>query len=322
MYNKIVKDLITHLLCVDPNERYTIDQFLAHPWIKAGEQSVPGKMEDVLSSFAPEITAASPAAAFGGNKILANVAAMTPDYGAPRTPYKRRAENPLSPGIGLREVFDVSNAVHRMEEESRRRHAPQPASGLQQAVDIHQRQAFMTQLNEEDEDEYYEDHSMSSDEHSGSGLSEDEAMAAGINDVHIQSGGSGQDLSELQRQQQEYQRAQERIAAEKHRKYLRKQQQAGETIPYSATISTKSSGAHARSGKAISTSTTVSTIASSSTMASSASSTSRRRRAGFELNMNQATLLKRRAKNGESALHQTVEQQDQMMRHRAPAVAV
>lgn len=314
-----VKDLITHLLCVDPNERYTIDQFLAHPWIKAGEQSIPGKRDNVLSSAAPEITIASPGItpAFGGNKILANVAAMTPDYGAPRTPYKRRAENPLSPGIGLKEVFDVSNAVHRMEEESRRRHTPQP-SGLQ-AADNRQRQAFMTQLNEEDEDEYEEDHSMSSEEHSGSGLSEDEAMAVGIADVHIQSG-SGQDMSELQRQQQEYQRAQEQIAAEKHHKYLRKQQQAGETIPYSAT----SSSIRARSGKAISASTTVSTIASSST-SSSASSTNRRRRAGFELNMGQATLLKRRAKNvggGASPLHQTVEQQDQMLRHQTPAVAV
>ncbi|KAF9146850.1 hypothetical protein BGX30_005060 [Mortierella sp. GBA39] len=312
------KDLITHLLCVDPNERYTIDQFLAHPWIKAGEQSVPGNVENVLSSATSEITIGSPAPtpAFGGNKILANVAAMTPDYGTPRTPYKRRAENPLSPGIGLREVFDVSNAVHRMEEESRRRHTPQP-SGLQ-AVDNRQRQAFMTQLYEEDEEDE-EDNSTTSDGHSGSGLSEDETMAVGIADVHIQSG-SGKDLPELQRQQQEYQRAQERIAAEKHHKYLRKQQQAGEAIPYSAI----SSGVHARSGKAIITSTTVSTIASSSTI-SSASSTNRRRRAGFELNMGQATLLKRRAKNvgGESSsLHQTVELQDQMMRHQSPAVAV
>lgn len=27
------KDLITKLLCVDPKKRYTIDQFLEHPWI-------------------------------------------------------------------------------------------------------------------------------------------------------------------------------------------------------------------------------------------------------------------------------------------------
>jgi len=26
------KDLITHLLCVDPRQRYDIDEFLAHPW--------------------------------------------------------------------------------------------------------------------------------------------------------------------------------------------------------------------------------------------------------------------------------------------------
>ncbi|NXD32492.1 SRK1 kinase, partial [Spelaeornis formosus] len=29
------KDLITHLLDVDPEKRYTIDEFLAHPWCKA-----------------------------------------------------------------------------------------------------------------------------------------------------------------------------------------------------------------------------------------------------------------------------------------------
>ncbi|KAJ7276226.1 kinase-like domain-containing protein [Mycena haematopus] len=29
------KDLITHLLCVDPAQRYTIDEFLAHPWCNA-----------------------------------------------------------------------------------------------------------------------------------------------------------------------------------------------------------------------------------------------------------------------------------------------
>lgn len=29
----IAKDLITHLLCVDPTQRYSIDEFLAHPWM-------------------------------------------------------------------------------------------------------------------------------------------------------------------------------------------------------------------------------------------------------------------------------------------------
>ncbi|KAF9933022.1 hypothetical protein FBU30_006697 [Linnemannia zychae] len=312
-----VKDLITHLLCVDPNERYTIDQFLAHPWIKAGEQSIPGMVETTIHSSArataPEIkitVLSSPlsSGAFAGNKLLANVVAMTPEYGAPRTPYKRRAENPLSPGIGLKEVFDVSNAVHRMEEESRRRHTPQAGYGLLPG-DNRQRQAFMTQLNEEEEEE---DYSMS--EYSGSGQSEDEAIAAGMGDVSIQS--NNYNHSELQRQQQEYQRAQKRIAAEKHNKYLQKQQQAGETIPYPSSVIPS---ANIRTGKSVSTNGTASTITSSSM---SSSPTNRRRRVGFELNMNQATLLKRRAKNGGAPLqHQTLEQQDQMRRH-APAVAV
>lgn len=34
------KDLISHLLCIDPNERYTIDQFFNHPWMKEQHQQV------------------------------------------------------------------------------------------------------------------------------------------------------------------------------------------------------------------------------------------------------------------------------------------
>ncbi|KAF9945995.1 hypothetical protein BGZ72_000786 [Mortierella alpina] len=316
-----VKDLISHLLCVNPKDRYTIDQFLAHPWIKAGEQAT----QEPTQETAQESHAMSNG--FAENKILANVAAMTPDYGTPlrtpKTPYKRRAENPLSPGIGLREVFDVSNAVHRMGEESRRRYAHQ-GYGLQPS-DAHQRQAFMTHLNEEDEDEG------NSSDGSGSVMSEDEVIAAGMGGVKI---GQAMDQSTLQRQQQEYQRAQELIAAEKHRKYMRQQQQAGQAIPSHHITSSVASSSNKRfhqagaapaiSGgrtgvSAASTSTPVSAMAAASTT----SSARHRRRAGFELNMNQATLLKRRAKNG-SPLHlnQTIEAQEQTQRQQAQALAV
>jgi serine/threonine protein kinase len=30
----LAKDLIEHLLCVDPEARYSIDEFLEHPWMK------------------------------------------------------------------------------------------------------------------------------------------------------------------------------------------------------------------------------------------------------------------------------------------------
>ncbi|KAH7046298.1 CAMK/CAMK1 protein kinase [Linnemannia elongata] len=312
------KDLITHLLCVNPNERYTIDQFLAHPWIKAGETAAKAAEEAV-----PVIAVDSPAAA-PENKVLSNVAAMTPEYGANKTAYKRRAENPLSPGIGLKEVFDVSNAVHRMEEESRRRNTPQ-ASGLHPVdalnTSTRQRQAFMSQLNEEDEmDEDSED--------MGTMSSDDEAIVSSLNDVqidinhaqdetHVMETDEAQKAQELrlllQQQQQEYQKAQGEIAAEHHQKYLKETQMAGQAVPVQHSVPAGAVGANnsavrsnqvapSRSGHTISTSTSTSTVGSTST-----TSTTRRRR-GFELNMNHATLLNRRAKQH---VGQSVEQQDQ-----------
>lgn len=309
------KDLITHLLCVNPNERYTIDQFLAHPWIKAGETAAKAAEEAV-----PAIAVDSPAPE---NKVLSNVAAMTPDYGV-KAAYKRRAENPLSPGIGLKEVFDVSNAVHRMEEESRRRNTPQ-ASGLHPVdalnTSTRQRQAFMSQLNEEDE--------MDEDsEGMGTMSSDDEAIVSSLSDVQININ-NAQDETHvmetdedhkaqelrllLQQQQQEYQKAQGEIAAEHHQKYLKQSQMAGEAIPVQHSVPAGAPGANnssvrsnqvapSRSGHTISTSTSTSTVGSTST-----TSTTRRRR-GFELNMNHATLLNRRAKQH---VGQSVEQQDQ-----------
>jgi len=326
---------------VNPDERYTIDQFLAHPWIKAGE--VVEEVKEPVSESVPEISIDSPAAA-PENKILSNVAAMTPTYGAPKTPYKRRAENPLSPGIGLKEVFDVSNAVHRMEEEStRRRHAVQTA-GLHPVdalnTSTRQRQAFMSQLNEEDEIDEEEEGSLSDE--TGSMLSDDEAVVvAGLSDVHISIDHAQEETTVkdseaeqkaqemrllLQQQQQEYQKAQESIAAEHHQKYLAQQQEAGHTIPVQHSLPASSSSTStvrsnqvgpSKSGHTISTSTSASTVASTST-----TSSSRRRRAGFELNMNQATLLNRRAKNHPLAAGQTVEEQDESSRHDAPAMAV
>ncbi|GJJ71271.1 serine/threonine-protein kinase RCK2 [Entomortierella parvispora] len=334
------KDLITHLLCVNPDERYTIDQFLAHPWIKAGEMVE--EVKEPVTEYIPEISVDSPTAA-PENKILSNVAAMTPNYGAPKTPYKRRAENPLSPGIGLKEVFDVSNAVHRMEEEStRRRHAVQSA-GLHPVdalnTSTRQRQAFMSQLNEEDEMDEEEEGSVS--DGTGSMLSDDEAVVAGLSDVHISIAHAQEETTVkdseaeqkaqemrilLQQQQHEYQKAQELIAAEHHQKYLAQQQEAGHTIPvqHSLPVSTSSTSTvrsnqvgPSKSGHTISSSTSASTVASTST-----TSTSRRRRGGFELNMNQATLLNRRAKNHPLAAGQTVEEQDKAARHDAPVMAV
>lgn len=88
------KDLITHLLTVDPEKRYTIREFLAHPWIKG---TGPTPQEEKRKSEASS-------RAFDPSK-----------FEAKRYDFR-------SPGaVNLREVFDVSYAVHRQEEEGKRR---------------------------------------------------------------------------------------------------------------------------------------------------------------------------------------------------------
>ncbi|KJZ77016.1 hypothetical protein HIM_03337 [Hirsutella minnesotensis 3608] len=89
------KDLITHLLTVDPEKRYTIREFLAHPWIRAVGPTPRDekKKTDVLRAI------------------------DRTKFDEPGKRYDFR-----SPGaVNLREVFDVSYAVHRQEEEGKMR---------------------------------------------------------------------------------------------------------------------------------------------------------------------------------------------------------
>jgi hypothetical protein len=114
------KDLITHLLCIDPAQRYSIDEFLAHPWIneKPTLPPVPTPGRGMLSVplDSPLLTAAR--------------------GGAPR--------EGRSPGVAtLKEAFDITYAVHRMEEEGARRRA-HGGSGVR---------GYLHGLNEVDEDE-------------------------------------------------------------------------------------------------------------------------------------------------------------------------
>ncbi|KAJ9094660.1 MAPK-activated protein kinase Srk1 [Naganishia adeliensis] len=116
------KDLITHLLCVDPRQRYDIDEFLAHPWCneqtsKPQQQAPPQR----LPIPADNIPIDSP--------LLASVRAANREG--------------RSPGVGvLKEAFDVSTAVHRMREEGNGRYG---ATGAGQ-------RGFLGGLNEEDEE--------------------------------------------------------------------------------------------------------------------------------------------------------------------------
>ncbi|KAG6031605.1 hypothetical protein E4U41_007521 [Claviceps citrina] len=126
------KDLITHLLTVDPEKRYTIREFLAHPWIQGTgptPQEEKKKSEDLLRAFDPS------------------------KFDAKRYDFR-------SPGaVNLREVFDVSYAVHRQEEEGKRRaQIGARAGGMGKPLDG---------LDEEDEEEDEED------EEGGKGAADD-----------------------------------------------------------------------------------------------------------------------------------------------------
>ncbi|KAF8462564.1 kinase-like domain-containing protein [Kalaharituber pfeilii] len=108
--SKSAQDLVSHLLTVDPAKRYTIDQFMNHPWIKqTDEQTVPA--ED-----APPL--ATPAA----NKVRAPTPMIIDTDFSPSGAGTIKRMDFRSPGaVSLREVFDVGYAVHRMEEEGKRR---------------------------------------------------------------------------------------------------------------------------------------------------------------------------------------------------------
>ncbi|GAA5972242.1 hypothetical protein JCM11641_002370 [Rhodosporidiobolus odoratus] len=120
------KDLITHLLDVDPEKRYTIDEFLAHPWCKskpAPSAVTPGTLEQLAPGLKP-------------------VPKYTPLDSPLLAPGGRRAMP--SPGIAtLKEAFDVTYAVHRIQEEEQNR----------QRVPGGANRGFLQGLNEEDEED-------------------------------------------------------------------------------------------------------------------------------------------------------------------------
>ncbi|KAG0705506.1 kinase-like domain-containing protein [Suillus ampliporus] len=118
------KDLIQHLLCVDPAQRYTIDEFLAHPWCTA---------------------APAPAPAPGPTPL---VYGQSPPLDSPLlTAARGGVLEARSPGLAtLKEAFDITYAVHRMEEEGARRRAYNGRGGA--GV-----RGYLHGLNEDEEDD-------------------------------------------------------------------------------------------------------------------------------------------------------------------------
>lgn len=103
--SKSAQDLISHLLTVDPDKRYDIRQFLNHPWIR--------ESSEITHAAADAPPLATPMAT-RQNQYANDMFGETP--GA-----TRRADFRSPGAVNLREVFDVSYAVHRQEEEAKRR---------------------------------------------------------------------------------------------------------------------------------------------------------------------------------------------------------
>ncbi|QKX62883.1 uncharacterized protein TRUGW13939_10051 [Talaromyces rugulosus] len=107
--SKSAQDLVSHLLTVDPDKRYTIRQFLDHPWIKQTNEQTHAAA-DAPPLATPLVSRQKEAEILGDQLPL------------PSTVSERRLMDFRSPGaVNLREVFDVGYAVHRQEEEGKRR---------------------------------------------------------------------------------------------------------------------------------------------------------------------------------------------------------
>lgn len=136
--SKSAQDLISHLLTVDPDQRYTIDEFLDHPWIKDTQESTQPATDAPPTGLAAQTPMAMEIDAYP---------AQTPGgrYAVPQTPGGTRRDF-RSPGlVALREVFDVTYAVHRQEEEGARKKNIKHAN---------YRLADLNSMDEDDEDQY------------------------------------------------------------------------------------------------------------------------------------------------------------------------
>ena len=110
------KDLISHLLCVDPEARYTIREFLAHPWIREAGATPRDERKNVASA--------------DGSLRAFDISRLAD--GERRSDFR-------SPGaVNLREVFDVGYAVHRQEEEGKRRKQIGAKAGVSRLVGLNE----------------------------------------------------------------------------------------------------------------------------------------------------------------------------------------
>ncbi|KXS96801.1 hypothetical protein AC578_8314 [Pseudocercospora eumusae] len=120
--SKPAQDLVSHLLTVDPEKRYDITQFLNHPWIRNANEPTHAA-DDAPPLATPLHVRQGQGQLSAGSADKSGASPVKPDFAyLDDTPGAGRRMDFRSPGaVNLREVFDVSYAVHRQEEEGKRR---------------------------------------------------------------------------------------------------------------------------------------------------------------------------------------------------------
>ncbi|TKA65721.1 hypothetical protein B0A49_07318 [Cryomyces minteri] len=117
--SKPAQDLVSHLLTVDPEKRYDINQFLNHPWIRETQEETYAAA-DAPPLATPLYTRSQQSA--GLSRAGDQQGMLQPNFAYLESPGAGRRQDFRSPGaVNLREVFDVGYAVHRQEEEGKRR---------------------------------------------------------------------------------------------------------------------------------------------------------------------------------------------------------
>ena len=122
--SKSAQDLVSHLLTVDPDKRYDIKQFLNHPWIRESQEETTAAADapplaTPLYQRQKQLGLPDSQQQQSQQNLGSNINFLDP---SPSSAGGGRRMDFRSPGaVNLREVFDVSYAVHRQEEEGKRR---------------------------------------------------------------------------------------------------------------------------------------------------------------------------------------------------------
>ncbi|CEG64134.1 Putative Serine/threonine-protein kinase [Rhizopus microsporus] len=125
------KDLISNLLCVDPEKRYTINDFFKHPWVTKSQFPPPAPQEMDIPASIKHKSSNDPRARAMQNAAVKAAATqeeqkrqnqVQTDLTQPGTAKATKRTDVFSPGISsIKEILDITYAVQRMGEEKKMR---------------------------------------------------------------------------------------------------------------------------------------------------------------------------------------------------------